>query len=555
MPPTDLLASLYGPDAVPDLQARIEHRVAATEAALAGRSPVPPWSERDAWLISYADQFQVGDTTPLATLDVVLGRWFRPWLNGVHVLPFHPYSSDDGFAPIDFGEVDGRYGTWEDISRLGRHGRLMVDAVINHTSVSSPWFRGFVEGDPGYAGFYRTVAPGANLAPVVRARTHPLVTTFDGAAGPVGVWTTFSADQADLDYRNPEVMLAVVDVLLRYVERGADVIRLDAIAFAWKEEGTASLHLPQTHALVQLLRAVLDLVDDGVALITETNVPHEENISYFGPPGAREAQAVYQFPLPPLVLHTMLGGDATALAAWTAGLGSPQPQRTFANFLSSHDGIGMRPAEGLLGAADVMRMVRTCADAGGKFQRRTLADGSEAVYELNSTWFDLMAVGFGDEAGIRRHLAAHAIMAALRGIPLLYVHSALGSSNDQEEFARTGRSRSVHRAKFALGDVDRLAAPGSRAGAVLGGMRDIFTARAGSPAFHPAAAQHVLDTPPRIFAIERTTDAGSRALVVVNVSTEPVQWQPPSGNWVPAGPGGEGAELQPWEHRWLREDG
>ena len=463
-------------------------------------SGAAPWDEGDAWLITYADQFQQPGEPPLRTLRAFLADHLD-WLNGVHVLPFYPWSSDDGFSVTDYLGVDPRYGTWSDVAALGAERRLMVDAVINHMSVGGEWFRRFLAGDPEYAGFFRIADPDTDLSATVRPRTTPLLTNFAGR----WVWTTFSADQADLDYRNPRTLLAVLDVLLTYAARGAAVIRLDAIAFLWKEEGTSSLHLPQTHAVIRLLRACLDECYPDVLLITETNVPHDENVSYFGPQDVREAQVVYQFALAPLVLHALDTGDATPLAEWIDALEPPGPGRTFLNFLASHDGVGVRPAEGLLPAEAVAALVELTHRAGGAIGSRTLPDGREVPYELNSTWFDLMAAGYDEDDAIARHLAAHTIMLALPGIPAFYVHSIFGSSNDEDGYAASGIPRRLNRRRFT--DVPalacRLADPTSREARVAAGLRRLVAQRRTSPAFHPEAPVRVLGAGSGTLTIER----------------------------------------------------
>ena len=286
------------------------------------------WSERDAWLITYPDQFQLPGGTPLQALGAFFDQHLVPWLNGVHILPLFPWSSDDGFSVVDYLAVDPANGTWDDVESLGRRHRLGLDAVLNHMSAGSEWFTGFLAGEPEYADFFHTRREGADYSSVVRPRTSPLFTTFEAAAGPVDVWTTFSADQVDLNFSNPRVLLASLDVLLTYARRGASFIRLDAIGLLWKEVGTTCMHLPETHAVIQLWRACLDDTYPNVLLLTETNVPHAENISYFGDGSTIEAQMVYQFPLAPLVLDAYRTGDAATLTGWADSLELDVPGTT-----------------------------------------------------------------------------------------------------------------------------------------------------------------------------------------------------------------------------------
>ncbi|RPI78226.1 MAG: sugar phosphorylase, partial [Chloroflexi bacterium] len=324
-------------------------------------------TEQDAVLITYGDQFQTPNSSPLHSLKHFLDSHLKGCINGVHILPFFPYSSDDGFSVIDYRAVNPTLGSWDDILSLRRSFQLMFDAVINHVSRESDWFQRFLAGDSQYQNYFIVTSPQEDLTQAVRPRTLPLLTPVRTAKEEVSVWTTFSEDQIDLNYENPEVLLEMVELILFYAAKGASLIRLDAIAYLWKIPGTPCIHLPQTHAVVKLFRAVLDAAAPGVLLITETNVPHAENISYFGEPlpganGTDEAQMVYAFPLAPLVLHTFHSGRSRALANWIASL-SPLPAGSaYFNFLASHDGIGVRPAEGLLTVEEIQGLVEKILD-------------------------------------------------------------------------------------------------------------------------------------------------------------------------------------------------
>jgi sucrose phosphorylase len=443
----------------------------------------------------------------------------------VHVLPFHPASSDRGFSVIDYAEVEPSFGTWDDIGALAARHRLMADAVLNHMSAESPWFRGFLAGAAELAGFFRTVDPDADLSAVVRPRTSPLVTIYEGADGAaVPVWTTFSADQVDLDYRNPDVLLAAMDVLLRYRAAGASVIRLDAIAFLWKVEGSPSINLPGTHDLIELLRSWLDELDPGLMIVTETNVPHDDNVAYLGRPGRREAQAVYQFALPPLLLHTLATGDPAALVAWARSLEDLPEGRTYLNFTSSHDGVGVRPVEAVLPPDAVTTLTALCEHAGGLVNLRRLSDGSDAPYELATTWFALMsAIDADPERALERHVLSQAFVLAMRGIPLLYVHVLLASDNDVDGYRRSGIARDLNRADIdPVSELDRtLADPASRSARALDAIRRMLRWRASCEAFHPDAAQRV-DRDGTVVIVERAGRSGALARVLLNVGSAPV---------------------------------
>lgn len=537
----ELLDQLYGPRQATDVAADVEARLAAAGRGL--RPSSSRWDERDHWVITYPDQFTLPGETPLTTLARFHARHLAPWVNGLHVLPFTRWSSDDGFAVIDYESVDERYGTWADIERLAAQVRLMGDLVLNHLSAQSRWFAGFLAGDAEFAGFFRTADPTTDLSAIVRPRTTPLLTRFDSKQGAQWVWTTFSADQVDLDYRNPAVLMRVLDALLANVGHGVQIVRLDAVAYLWKQEGTPSIHLPETHAVIRFLRACLDEVAPEVLVVTETNVPHAENVSYLGTSSCPEAHAVYQFALPPLVLDAFTTGDATNLARWAQDLRLDGPGTTFLNFLASHDGVGVRPAEGLLDERAIEALAELARSAGGGVSWRAEPDGERTVYELNSTWFDLMAAGHDDHQAIARHLASHAVMFALSGVPLVYVHSLFASANDLDLVPRTGMPRWVNRSRFDdLGELAAtLATPTSRSARVLSGLARMARLRASCPAFHPESPQRVLDTPPAVFGIERGTPAAGIARVFVNVSGDPAE--------VPVA--GKTVALASWSSMWL----
>ena len=511
-----LLDELYGAEVGAVAASSIASVLATHSSAADAR---PGWDERDAWLITYPDQFRRAGEAPLATLRDFYAAHLSDALNGVHVLPFFPWSSDDGYSIVDYDAVDPSYGTWSDIEGLASEASLMIDAVINHLSAQGEWFRRYLADDPEYRDFFRTSDPTADLSLVTRAREHPLLTEFATSNGSRHVWTTFSADQVDLDFRNPAVLSRVVDVVLSYAAHGARAIRLDAIGFLWKDESTTSIHLRETHLIVQLIRTCLDIAYPGTMVITETNVPQTENYSYFGDGSHPEAHVVYQFALPPLVLHTLLSGDATQLATWAASASLDVPGTTFLNFLASHDGVGLRPVEDMLTAEELGSLLVAATTRGGRVGYRSLADGTPSPYELNATWFDLLATG-DEDSSIARHLASHSIMLALRGIPALYVHSLFGSPNDLAALDVGGQRRSINRTKFS--DVaaleSALAERRTRAARCLEGLGQMLRWRRSSPAFHPDAAQRVLDLPPGIFGVRREHDSGAAATVLVNVA-------------------------------------
>lgn len=500
-------------------------------------------SERDVILITYGDQISEPGKAPLATLGEFLEAHLQGTISGVHLLPFFPYSSDDGFSVIDYKQVNPTFGDWDDLSRIGRSFDLMFDAVINHISRESEWFQALLRDESPFTGYFITEDPDTDLSMVVRPRALPLLTAVDTAHGTEHVWTTFSEDQIDLNYASPDLLLDIVDVLLFYVEKGAALIRLDAIAYLWKEAGTPCIHLPQTHHVVKLFRAVLDAVAPQVLLITETNVPHEENISYFGDSVPEtgttdEAQLVYQFPLAPLVLHTFLSGNSHRLAEWASVLDAPRGAHFF-NFIASHDGIGVMPSRGILSEGEIDALVERTLAHGGRVSYKTNSDGSKSVYELNASLFDALSDP-GDhqpDVDARRFLASQAILLSLAGVPGIYVHSLLGSRHCHECIEETGRARSINREKFQRASLEaELADPASLRYRVFNGYRDLLRIRRTQPAFNPNGTQRILPLHDALFALVRTApdDEAEMVLCLIDVSgrsqtitIDPVEWDLP----------------------------
>lgn len=525
------LTFLYGPERGSACLERLLARLADFRARhpQLSQQPLAPqerFTERDVVLITYGDSLRAPGEAPLKTLHGFLRRRLAGAISTVHILPFFPYSSDDGFSVIDYLAVNPDLGDWDDVDRLAGDFKLMVDVVINHVSAHSAWFQRFLAGDPAYQDFFISVEPETDLSGVVRPRTLPLLTAVETAGGVRHVWTTFSSDQIDLNFANPDVLLAMVDVLLFYVAHGASMIRLDAIAYLWKTIGTGCIHLAETHAVVRLFRDILDEVAPDVTLVTETNVPHAENVSYFGD-GADEAQLVYQFTLPPLLLHTFATGDATKLGQWAAGLEKVSDQTSFFNFTASHDGIGVRPVEGILAPEEVAALVARARAHGGDVSFKTNSDGTSSPYELNVNYFDALSDPAGGEPLVlqaRRFLASQAIQLAFVGVPGIYVHSLLGSRNWNEGVAQTGALRTINREKLWCDAVEgALDDPESLRSYVFYAYRDLIGHRTGERAFHPNGAQRVLTLHPAAFALLRTSPDGAEHIVALtNVSDEPI---------------------------------
>jgi sucrose phosphorylase len=532
----EILSVLYGsagaeacfPELLRLMRSYYAHKTPALVAADRELDRARRFDERDLVLITYGDLVQSPGRRPLEALsDLLSGPLLDGAFNTVHLLPFFPYSSDRGFAVIDFQEVDPRLGSWDDIARLGERYELMFDGVFNHVSSKSRWFQRFLNCRPGYESYFVTFSTGEEISRdhrqlILRPRTTELLTPFRTMYGVKWVWTTFGPDQVDLNFRNPEVLYRVVETLLLYARRGADIVRLDAVTYIWRELGTRCAHLVQTHALVQLFRAILDAVSPRVALITETNVPHEDNVSYFGD-GWNEAQMVYNFALPPLTLHTFLTGDATRLAAWADGLETPSPATTYFNFLDSHDGIGLLGARGELGEDEIAAMVRETESRGGLVSYRSDGAGGESPYELNITWYSALNREAAEDESLQvaRFVASRSIALVLAGVPGVYLPSLFGTKNHLESVRAGGGARAINRDTIDLPALERrLADPTTWVARVAAKFGELIRVRVATPAFHPGAGQRILRGQARIFAVLRRGLDDSRLLALTNVTSE-----------------------------------
>ncbi len=484
-----------------------------------------PWDESDVWLITYGDSICDPAQKGLVTLRKFLNRHLDKELNGVHVLPFFPYTSDDGFAVSDYLSVRKELGGWDDIQRLAGDRRVMADVVINHCSSEHPWFKNFIKKQQPGRDYFVTMDAGADLRQVVRPRTSPLLRPSETEDGDIlNVWCTFSHDQVDLNFANPAVLIEFIRILRFYLDCGVRVFRLDAVAFLWKEEGSSSLNLPQTHEIVRLLRTLIEHVDNNAILITETNIPNRENLSYFG--NSNEAHMVYNFSLPPLLLHSLWSGDCHYLKNWLMSMPPAQFGTTYFNFLASHDGIGLRPAEGLLDDGEIEALVCTAESFGGQVSWRALEHGARKPYELNIALFDaLQGTHKGkDQYNIERFVCAHAIMLALEGIPALYIHSLIGTHNDQPRVTATGHARAINRHQWDSEQLEQaLADPQSEHHQVFQRLKALIQLRKLQPAFHPNALQFTLHLSDAIFGFRRHSLDRTQNIFVLNNITDQSQ--------------------------------
>jgi glucosylglycerate phosphorylase len=484
-----------------------------------------PLSEKNVYLITYGDSiFEEGKPT-LETLHQFLKEKVGDVITDVHLLPMFPYTSDDGFSVVDYRQIHPKLGSWDQIDKFASEYRLMFDFVANHISKSSEWFQQYLKDDPKYEHYFIPKDPSFDTSRVIRPRTTPLFHEYQGANGTKTAWTTFSEDQIDVNFRHFPVLLEMTDILLEYAYKGAASIRLDAIGFIWKESGTSCMHLPQTHAIIQLWRLILDYFKRNTQIITETNVPHAENISYFGD-GTNEAHMVYQFSLPPLVLYTFTVHNSSKLTDWAKTIEKVSDQATYFNFLASHDGIGMRPTEGILSEEEKHMLVEKVLKNGGRVSYKTNTDGSQSVYELNINYFDALInqdIDVTEQQQVQKMLAAHAILLSVIGVPAIYYHSLLGSRNDYKGLEESGINRRINREKLEYDRIVNELENNPRRKAIFNGLKRMIDIRRKHSAFSPYAPQKIIELGNHVFALQRQNEETDESVyLVVNVTPKEV---------------------------------
>lgn len=522
------------------------------------------WSEQDIVMITYGDSIISDDERPLVNLQHFTQNYAER-INSVHILPFFPYSSDDGFSVIDYSSVNESLGDWSDISAIASEKRLMADLVINHCSSRSLWFENFVKGEGAGHDYFFTASPEDDLSQVVRPRTSPLLRATETANGEQHVWCTFSHDQVDFDFRNPDVLKEFVKIIRQYLDAGVNIFRLDAVAFLWKIVGSKSINLPQTHEVVRLLRTLIEHAQHNAVIITETNIPNTQNLTYFG--NANEAHCIYNFSLPPLLINTLITGDCLYLKRWLMSMPPAQDGTTYFNFIASHDGVGLRPAEGLLNDIELNNLINTMQQFGGKISWRTTETGEQKAYEMNIALYDALqgTVNGADKHGLSRFLCAHAIMLGLEGIPGIYIHSLLGTRNDYEKLQHTHHNRSINRHRWDYPTLkEKLADETNPHRKVLDSITKLIDIRVEQKAFHPNATQFTLHLGLQLFGFWRQSLDRKQSIFCISNITDQTQSLPISElnliiteSWVDLISGTEvndlteAIELEPYQTVWL----
>ncbi|GGX63284.1 sugar phosphorylase [Saccharospirillum salsuginis] len=513
------LAFLYGEERADDITGQLLGLVQRYQSAIHHHTRATGWDETDTLLITYGDAIRHRDEPGLLQLERFLEHFYPDRITNIHLLPFFPYSSDDGFSVIDFKQVRETVGHWDHIDALARRFGLMFDLVLNHCSRENLWFIDFIQNQEPGCNFFIELDPKTDLSRVTRPRSSPLLAPINTHRGTRHVWATFSEDQIDLNYANPDVLLAMMDIFLFYLSKGARLVRLDAVAFLWKQLGTSCIHLPETHEIVKLMRDIVDAVAPWVILVTETNVPHAENLSYFG--DGDEAGMVYQFALPPLVLYTLNRGNADLLTNWAMSLAPPPEGGTYLNFTASHDGIGLRALEGMLPNYEVQSLLDCMHQFGGYVSMKANPDGRDTPYEINISYFDaLRGTRTGsDQWQIERFLCSQTLMMSLQGIPAFYLQSLIAAPNDLAGVERTGRLRSINRKVWPWRELNPVMTdPRHPSHIVSTELNRRIELRQSLSAFHPDARQRVEDMGSALFVVRRE-GTNERVYAVFNVTT------------------------------------
>jgi sucrose phosphorylase len=520
--------NIYGEAQTEQITNQIFRTVPLAKKAVESVLKINKWDEKDIMVITYADSLKKENERPLQTLCEFLRSELKPHINNVHILPFNPHSSDDGFSVIDYRAVDPDHGDWSDIEPIITHFNIMADLVLNHCSRESTWFQNFIKDTSPGKDYFIEGSGFKDLTKVVRPRSTPLLTSVETVAGEKQVWCTFSEDQVDLNFANPEVLLEIIRIIQFYLDKGIHIFRLDAVAFLWKEDGTNCIHRPETHEIIKLLRLIVENLEPSAILITETNVPNKENLSYFG--NGNEAHLIYNFSLPPLLLHTMLSGDGRHLKKWMMSMPPARRGRAYLNFIASHDGIGLRPAEGLLSKKEQDNLINTLRHFGGEISMRRTPGGDLTPYEANISLYSSMAgtIENGkDQWQLDRFIAAHTIMLALEGLPAFYLHSLLGTENNIQGMAESGQPRSINRYKWDTQDLEGALSDDKLHHKLLfDELRRRISIRKEQEAFHPNATQYTLHLGKKIVGFWRESLNRSQSIFAVHNISDKVQQVP-----------------------------
>ena len=480
-------------------------------------------SEKTTLVICYGDSVYSEKKKSIKIFQSFFQKKLKNYFNTIHFLPFYPSSSDSGFAVKDHYKVENKLGNWSDIKNFSKSSDVMADMVINHSSARGLWFKNFLKKKEPGKDYFLTIDSKFNTSKVVRPRDHKLLKKINIFKKSDYLWRTFSPDQIDLNFRNPSVLIEFIKIMIHLINNGVTIFRLDAIAYLWKENRTKCINLKQTHEIIKLLRNIIELLNIQTTIITETNLPEKENLSYFGKND--EANWIYNFSLPPLLIHAFLFENSSFLNKWSKNLPNTKNENCYLNFIASHDGIGIRPTEGLLNEKTLNNFLKRLKKNGSKFSYRKVQNKVKKVYEANITVFDALKKSDYDPKGefyLERYVSAHAIMISFEGIPAIYFNSIFGTANDEAKFIITGNNRDVNRYKWNLKNItNKLKNNKTKQNIFYKNITYLLNIRRKQKAFHPNASRLNLNFGTKIYGFKRISiDKKQTILCITNLSSK-----------------------------------
>ncbi len=481
-------------------------------------------SEKTSIVICYGDSvFSSSQRHLLKNFQSFFQKKLSKYFNTIHFLPFYPSSSDSGFAVKDHYKIDNRLGNWSDIKKFSKKNDVMADIVINHSSARGLWFKNFLKDKKPGKDYFLTVNSNFDVSKVIRPRDHQLLKKIDIFKKPEYLWRTFSPDQLDMNFKNPAVLLRFIKIMINLMNHGVTIFRLDAIAYLWKENGTKCINLRETHEIIKLFRLVCSLLNIESVIVTETNLPEKENISYFG--NTDEANWIYNFSLPPLLIYSFLFENSYYLKSWNKKLPQTKKGNSYLNFIASHDGIGMRPVEGIINKGNKDKFIKRLKKNGSKFSYRKVQNKSKKVYEANITVFDALKKSDYDPKGkffLERFISAHSIMISFEGVPAIYFNSLFGTSNDKSKYIITGNNRDLNRYRWNHNNItEKLKNTKSKQSIFYKSITDLLYIRRKQKAFHPNGLRSGINMGPKIFCFKRQSiDKKQIIICITNLSSK-----------------------------------
>lgn len=480
-------------------------------------------SEKTSLIICYGDSIYSNKKKSIKVFKTFFQKKLEKYFNTIHFLPFYPSSSDSGFSVKDHYKIDNKLGNWSDIKKISKSNDIMADMVINHSSARGLWFRNFLKSKKPGKDYFLTVDSKFDTSKVIRPRDHKLLKGINIFNKKEYLWRTFSEDQIDLDFKNPSVLLRFIKIMIYLIQNGVTILRLDAIAYLWKENSTKCINLKQTHEIIKLFRIIINLLNVQTIIITETNLPEKENLSYFGK--NNEANWIYNFSLPPLLIHAFLFENSSYLNKWSENLPNTKYGNSYLNFIGSHDGIGIRPTEGIFNKKTLKNFIKRLKKNGSKFSFRKVQNKSKKVYEANITVFDALKKSDYDLKGkffLERYISAHSIIISFEGIPALYLNSLFGKSNDEAKYIITGNNRDINRYKWNYKNISKkLDNKNSKQSIVYKKISNLLRVRRKQKAFHPNASRHNINLGSNFFSFKRVSiDKNQTIICITNLSSK-----------------------------------